>query len=119
MFLGQLYNAIKHKEEFNMSSGYQIREYHHLDDVAESVDVILSKNTHGIIELTSGNGIKLRDLATGIFEELNVTHLLNIGSVDIQHKDKFSNDYIKNKDLELVDFRNPIKGVCDYLRPIL
>lgn len=119
MFLGQLYNAIKNGEKFNMSAGYQIREYHHLDDVVKSVDIILSKKTQGIIELTNGNGIKLRDLATGIFKEFNVIHLLNIGDLDIQHKDKFTNDYTINKDLKLVDFRDPINGVCDYLRPIL
>jgi nucleoside-diphosphate-sugar epimerase len=119
MFLGQLYNAIKNNKKFNMSAGYQIREYHHLDDVAESVDIILSKNEQGIIELTNGNGIKLRDLATGVFKEFNALHLLNIGSLDIQHKDKFANDYTKNKHIELVDFRNPIQGVCDYLRSIL
>ena len=62
---------------------------------------------------------KLRDLATGIFKEFNVIHLLNIGDLDIQHKDKFTNDYTINKDLKLVDFRDPINGVCDYLRPIL
>jgi len=119
MFLGQLFNAIKNEEKFNMSSGHQIREYHHLDDVTEAVDIILSKNREGVTEITSGNGIRLRDLAIGIFEALNAKNLLNIGSLDIQHKDKFSNDYIKNEDLALVDFRNPIKGICDYLRPIL
>lgn len=119
MFLGQLYNAIKKQEKFNMSSGHQIREYHHLDDVVKSVDIILSKNTQGVIELTNGSGIKLRDLAMGVFKEFNLMHLLNIGNLDIQHKDKFINDYTKNKDIELVDFRNPINGVCDYLRSIL
>lgn len=119
MFLGQLYNAIKKKEKFNMSSGYQIREYHHLDDVANSIDIILSKNKNGIVELTCGNGIMLRDLALRIFEEFNLEHLLNIGSLDIEHKDKFTNDYIKNEDLKEVDFRDSLKGVCDYLKPIL
>ena len=119
MFLGQLYNAIKQKEKFKMSSGYQIREYHHLDDVAKSIEIILLKNKKGIVELTSGNGIRLRDLALRIFEEFNLEHLLNIGSLDIEHKDKFTNDYVKNEDLKDVEFRDPLKGVCDYLKPIL
>lgn len=119
MFLGQLYTSIKNKEVFNMSSGYQIREYHHLDDVAKSIDIILSKNKNGIVEVTSGNGIRLRDLALRIFEKFNLEHLLHIGNLDIEHKDKFTNDYEKNKDLEEVRFRDPIKGVCNYLKPIL
>ena len=119
MFLGQLYNAIKQNEKFNMSSGYQIREYHHLDDITKSIEVILSKNKKGIVELTSGTGIRLRDLALCIFEEFNLEHLLNIGSLDIEHKDKFTNDYIKNEDLKEVEFRDALQGVCDYLKPIL
>lgn len=119
MFLGQLYNSIKNKREFYMSSGYQIREYHHLDDVAQSIDVVIRNDVDGVIELTSGNGIMLRDLAKGIFNEFDLTDLLKIGSLDIQHKEKFSNDYTKNEILTGVAFRDPVDGVCDYLKTII
>lgn len=119
MFLGQLFSALKKKEKFNMTSGQQIREYHHLDDVAIAIDTILSKPQHGIVEITSGNGIRLRDFALRIFEEFKFQDLLNIGGLEIEHKDKFQNDYKKNEDLKEIDFRDPVKGVCEYLKPLL
>ena len=119
MFLGQIFTALRSQTPFHMSSGYQIREYHHLDDIAESVNIILSEEKTGVCEITSGNGIRLRDLALCIFAEFKAPQLLHIGELDIEHKDKFLNDYRKNIDLVDVDFRDPLEGVNAYLKSIL
>ena len=119
MFLGQIFEALKNKKEFEMTSGYQIREYHHLDDVVASIDVLLSNDVEGISEITSGNGIRLRDLGLHLFQSLQLNHLLQIGSLDVEHEDKFSNDYLKNSYLKDVNFRDPRKGVLDYIKSIL
>ncbi|MEM9680492.1 MAG: NAD-dependent epimerase/dehydratase family protein [Bacteroidota bacterium] len=116
MFLGQVFQAIKEKSLFNMSSGLQIREYQHLDDVVSAVDHIIRSDIRGVSEITSGTGIQLRELALSIFEAFKLEHLINIGSLDIKYKEKFSNDYQKNPDLNTIYFREPKKGVITYLK---
>lgn len=119
MFLGQIFDSIKNKTDFYMSSGTQIREYHHLDDVAKAVDILLNVNTQGVSEITSGKGIQLKDLALMIYKEFNIEHLINIGVMDIKYKDKFSNDYQINTNLDSENFREPKQGVINYLKTIL
>ena len=119
MFLGQIYSALKNNSVFNMTSGIQIREYHHLDDVVNSMEVLLSKNRIGVNEITSGNGIRLRDLALRIFAHFNSEHLLRMGELSIEQEEKYLNDYKRNVDLENIDFRDPFDGVIHYLKTIL
>ena len=119
MFLGQIYNSLKNNLEFKMSSGFQFREYHHLDDVVKSVDFILSHNEKGVIEITSGNGIMLRNLALEIFKKFKCRSLLKISAINDIKNEKLSNDYQKNNNLKNIDFRDPIEGVCHYLESIL
>ena len=119
MFLGQIHDSLKNKAAFNMTSGYQIREYHHLDDVVKAIDCLIDKGIQGVSEITDGNGIKLRDLALSIYKNFQQEHLINIGTVNIAHKEKLSNDYKKNPQLENINFRNPIEGVSIYLKAIL
>ena len=119
MFLGQIHDSIKNKTEFNMTSGYQIREYHHVDDVVKSVDFLIGKGVQGVSEITDGNGTRLRDFALSIYKSFQLEHLINIGTINITQKEKLSNDYKKNPLLENINFRNPIDGVSNYLKAIL
>ena len=119
MFLGQILTSLKNNIEFNMSSGTQIREYHHLDDVAKSIDVFVRNNTTGVTEITSGNGIELRCLAQEIFKYFQLEDLLKIGVKQVDQEEKFINNYKKNELLENIDFRSPIIGVSDYLKKCL
>jgi nucleoside-diphosphate-sugar epimerase len=102
-----------------MSSGFQIRENHHLDDVAYAVDRLIRSNILGISEVTAGKGIQLRDLASTVFKAFNLEHLIKIGSIEIKHKEKLSNDYKINPNLSCSNFRNPTEGVVAYLKGII
>lgn len=119
MFLGQILTSLKHRSVFNMSSGVQIREYHHLDDVAKSIDILVEKDITGITEITSGTGIDLRSLAQGIFKYFELENLLKIGIKRIDQKEKLENNYKKNEFLKEVDFRHPIIGINSYLEKFL
>ncbi|WP_282079807.1 NAD-dependent epimerase/dehydratase family protein [Aquimarina algiphila] len=119
MFLGQIFSAIKNKTEFQMTSGEQIREYHHYDDVTASVYDLLIKDINGVFEMTYGNGMKLKYLATKIFSFFEMDQLLKIGLKNIDYKDKFQNDYLKNDDLNTASFREPINGITEYLKQII
>ena len=51
MFLGQMLNSINKNEDFKMSSGKQIREYHHVDDESKAIKLLAKpKATIKIIE---------------------------------------------------------------------
>lgn len=79
MFLGQILHALKNNNQFNMTSGYQYREYHRYDSIARYVGTYMHELIPGIHDISSGDGIMLRDLAKNIFESQNATHLLKIG----------------------------------------
>lgn len=89
MFLGQIITSILHNKEFNMSSGNQIREYHHIDDVAK---IILHLNHSDILEnthISHGKPLRLIDLATRIFHEYGDIKNLRIGKVPIRDAENF------------------------------
>jgi len=119
MFLGQIFTALKNNEKFKMTSGFQIREYHHLDDVTKAIGFLISENISGIVDITFGNGIMLRELAEGIFEKFQKKELLKIGEVEVVQTDVFENKYQRNIRISKLDFREPIKGVHTYLASIL
>ncbi len=118
MFLGQIFYAIKNKTDFHMSSGEQIREYHHYDDVVSSINTFLDNETSGIVEITFGNGMAIKDLAIKIFDFFEKSELLKIGSKNLDFKEKFQNDYKKNEDIK-IDFKEPISGITKYLKTII
>ena len=119
MFLGQIFNAIKNKLEFKMTSGVQFREYHHFDDVVKAIDCLISWEIQGVSEITAGNGIQLKDLALNIFKGFELEHLIHIGAIDINHKEKFLNNYKRNPALKNIVFREQTEGVIEYLKPLL
>jgi len=45
MFLGQLVAALRKQQPFSMSAGRQLREYHHVDDIAGAVARLLSRSS--------------------------------------------------------------------------
>jgi nucleoside-diphosphate-sugar epimerase len=85
MFLGQMAAALRKNEQLRMSSGEQLREYHHVEDVALFLDELLARDRLDgpIIERSSGNPIRLADLARAIFRTFNRENLLEIGSLSL------------------------------------
>lgn len=84
MFLGQILAALNRNESFSMTSGRQMREYHHVDDVSRSVwDLVLSpsKRTERVFEMTSGEPVRLADLARFVFKAFGRENLLRVGSL--------------------------------------
>ena len=119
MFLGLIYNSLNNRTVFEMTSGLQYREYHHFDDVARALRTLIKSDQKGIQEITAGNGIRLRDLASRIYAHFQREELLVVGAVEIEHQEKFTNDYVRNPNLDQVEFRDPVRGVTDYLAPLL
>ena len=118
MFLGQIAEALGTGSLFRMSSGEQLREYHHVEDIAECVFRLCQKqwNLGPVLEISSGEAIRLRDLAIAVFREFSREYLLRIGEIPAGEGEN-KNEIFKRSDSDLLPFsRNPVTGVIDVLR---
>ncbi|QIO32770.1 NAD(P)-dependent oxidoreductase [Bradyrhizobium sp. 1(2017)] len=117
MFAGQMFDALIRKERFKMSGGTQLREYHHVQDIAESVWSFLSVDGRDrVIELSSAEPIRLRELASAVFEHFNENDLLEIGSKIHSHGEVFESVYQRCP--YLAASRDPIEGVICWFKEL-
>ena len=78
-FLSQLINTLKRDEIFKMTKGEQKRDYLYIDNLIDSIIAICKseKCIGEIINVCSGKGIELRELALEVAKIFNKEHLLN------------------------------------------
>ncbi len=118
MFLGQIAEALKSGSPFKMSSGEQLREYHHVEDIAECVFRLFRKEWlwGPVLEISSGDAVRLRDLASAIFREFKREGLLQIGDVPASAGENRTETF-QRTDPDILPFsRDPITGVIDTLK---
>ena len=117
MFAGQMFEALVRKERFRMSGGAQLREYHHVHDIAASIWSFLSGDGQDqMIELSSGEPIRLRDLASAVFKYFNETDLLEVGSKIHSQGEVFESIYQRSP--YLAANRDPIEGVVCWFKEL-
>lgn len=118
MFLGQIYKSLIHQESFKMSGGEQIREYHHVDDVAEAIKVIGETQQSGVKDISVGSPEKLKDIAKAIFSHFNAIQLLNLASDRMNEHD--NRDFVFKKSIEIKDmyFRPTIENIIRWLEEL-
>ena len=80
-----LINAIKNNESvFEMSPGHQLRDFIHIDDVTSYFCKAISCNkVFGVINLSSGNPISVKEFATHIIKKHDSDIRLHCGVYDI------------------------------------
>lgn len=116
MFMGELYHSLIHQIPFKMSSGEQLREYHHIDDEIEAIFQLINKREHGIVDLSHGAPLTLKNLATYIFNEFNCLHLLNIGKLPNLKSDNYAYFFKKTEGLENCYFRDTLPAIVEFLK---
>jgi nucleoside-diphosphate-sugar epimerase len=117
MFAGQMFEALVRKERFRMSGGTQLREYHHVRDIAESILSFLSVSGQDrMIELSSAEPVRLRDLAAAVFKYFNELELLEIGSKIHPQGEVFESVYQRSP--YLAASRDPIEGVICWFKEL-
>jgi len=83
MFLGQMATSLRFGRPFQMSAGHQLREYHHADDFAMTVQTLLSQPwRQATLDISTGLPIQLQDLAKEIFGACGRPDLLQIGQLE-------------------------------------
>jgi nucleoside-diphosphate-sugar epimerase len=118
MFVGMMANSIQDRREFKMSSGEQLREYHHTEDLMNALRALSGVWLSPIVSVSNGNPITLRSLAESVFESFGVAHLLKIGAIDSPLNEVHSMLETRTLGLADVDFREPIIGVTKYLEEL-
>jgi nucleoside-diphosphate-sugar epimerase len=117
MFVGQMFDALAGKKPFKMSGGTQLREYHHVQDIAESIlSFLAGVRQDPVIELSSGEPIRLRDLASAVFEYFDESDLLEIGVKAHSQDEVFESTY--QRSLYLAASRDPVQGVISWFKEL-
>ncbi len=118
MFLGQIIQALEVGKEFRMSSGEQLREYHHVHDVAGALLALLARDWQagpGPMELSSGAPVRLADLAAAVFSGCGRLDLLKVGAIPSVPSDNRRHVFPRSDPSLLPYYRDPIVGVVTYL----
>ncbi len=115
MFLSQIYIALMRKKQFNMSSGAQFREYHHIIDDLAALQLLLEQNCHGVRQINHGEAISLRDLAESIFGAYGLLELLKVDKLKLPDHEILQKKYVRDRALDSIYFRDTRVGVLKYL----
>lgn len=82
-FLSQLKKTLGRDEEFHMTMGEQVRDYQDIEQMIANIIKISGseKSMNEVINICSGNGLALRDLAFAEAQKHGKIDLLKIGSI--------------------------------------
>lgn len=118
MFLGQIYSALIDKKSFKMSGGLQIREYHHIDDVAKAIRLLEETQHYGVNNISHGFPEKLKDIAESIFNHFNAVNLLKLSSSSMDENDNRELIFKKSKEMPEMYFRPTIVNIIQWLEEL-
>ena len=82
-FIPQMINSLKREEDFLMTKGEQTRDFLYVDDVVEAL-LLTATNTNSYNEtmnVCSGKGTKLSELATEVNEKMNAKAKIILGAI--------------------------------------
>ena len=116
MFLGQLVDAMRQGRRFAMSSGNQLREYHHVEDEALAVANLVNADARGIIDVSHGSPVKLIDLAAYICDKFGCPDRLDVGAIPGAPSENYSREFNRTPLLAKCYFRATLPGVYGYLQ---
>lgn len=121
MFLGQIAKSLTSGSDFKMSSGEQLREYHHVDDIARGILSGLTTLWQGsqICEINSGKPLKLKDIATELFKTYGRLESLHLGAISSAQGENMTKVFQSNSDYARFQFREALHGIKDWFHQIL
>lgn len=119
MFLGQILNSLRQDVFFDMTQGRQLREYHHVKDAAKAVLKILDGNSFGVINISHGKPLSLKEIAQNIFQTFGKTSLLRIGTLPEPHAENYSRIFDPPDLLRDIQFRDSMSGIIAYMQQLV
>jgi nucleoside-diphosphate-sugar epimerase len=115
MFLGQMLAALRADQPFAMTQGYQLREYHHVDDDAAAISALIGANVRGTVDLSHGQPVRLRDIAQHVFLHLGRSERLQIGALEEPAEENYANLFARSEATANIHFRDTLPAVADYI----
>jgi nucleoside-diphosphate-sugar epimerase len=115
MFLGQMLSAIRGNMPFKMTSGRQLREYHHLADEAKAIRLLAEHGMPGISNLSHGKPVQLKDIAQSVFQTLGREDLLHVGALPEPQEENYEQVLKPVKILRRVEFRDTLPAIVQYM----
>lgn len=119
MFLGQILNAIRRGAPFSMTSGRQLREYHHLEDEARAIRWLAESAASGTIALSHGNPLSLKEIAETVFEALGKSELLRVGVLADPVEENFEKIFEPVMLPPDIKFRESLPAIIEYVKACL
>jgi nucleoside-diphosphate-sugar epimerase len=115
MFLGQMLAAIRDNVQFKMTSGRQLREYHHLVDEAKAIRKIADSALSGIVNVSHGKPLSLKIIADGVFHALGRGDLLSVGALPEPPEENYEKILNPIEMLQQVEFRDSLPAIVQYM----
>jgi nucleoside-diphosphate-sugar epimerase len=116
MFLGQIYRALKDQSVFEMSPGNQLREYHHIHDEVSAIDALVKSGANGVVDLSHGEPVSLKEIAEDIFAAFNCENLLRVGALPEPEEENYETIFERLDVLREIKFRETRPGIVSYLK---
>jgi nucleoside-diphosphate-sugar epimerase len=116
MFLGQILTALGQRTPFNMTLGKQLREYHHVDDEARAIRALDAAEVRGVFDLSHGDPVSLRELATTVFAAFGAADLLHVGALPEPLEENYSTVFARHPLLGPQAYRPALPAIVDYLK---
>jgi len=82
-----LAKALLAGEEALATSGEQIRDYLHIDDVGRAAALIAKSDLDGVVNVGSGAGVRIRDIAVAVERACGVRDKLRLGALPSREGD--------------------------------
>jgi hypothetical protein len=117
-FLGQLLAALNSRKDFEISNGNQIREYHHYSDDVNAVMSGINAGVSGILDINSGNPIRLKSIAETVFSHFSPSLKVQVVHRNEERFENYFKYYGKNYLTHKLTFRDPFDGIIEYLEEL-
>jgi len=115
MFLGQILDALDNGAPFRMTQGKQLREYHHVDDDACAIRMLAETGVNGVLDLSHGAPLSLRELAGAVFEAFGAAGQLQVGTLPEPSEENYNTVFARHPMLERASFRDTLPALVAYL----
>ena len=74
-------NSLLEENEANTSSGEQVRDFLHVQDVASAFAALLDSDVQGAVNIASGNPVQLKDIVREIADIVGKPQLVRLGAL--------------------------------------
>lgn len=118
MFLGSLYDCVTKGTSLKMSSGRQLREFHHVDDDVQAINFLGNMNATGILNLNHGRIISLFKLASEVKEQFPDSGHIEAGYFPDPPRENYETSFQPVMPDNSIQFREEISSIVNTFRKL-